>query len=390
VSDAAGVRSECLADQAPALTRRDALRTFAASAAALAGVAPIASCKKRSPNSSSSAGSTPEARTVTLVTSIDAFLLDPIVRAFEAHAQRLPGANAAPPIKVRLATDTEATKAMGLVQSLIARRDDPVADVWWSGEVLGSVSLARAGLLASWQPTESPKDLPGGVWPANHADPLSRWHGHAQRARVIAYSPARVKSPPRSLSDLLDPKLRVGLAQPQFGSTRSHVAGLLSLDAQGARAWLSSLAKTARTYPGNSAVVRAIATGEIDMGLTDSDDVWVGRRQGWDLGVSFAGATLADGPERAFLFPATVGVIAYAPHPDEARLLADFLLSAPVERLLAASESKNYPIRDTLREELAHSTPELRLPLPRAEIAWNDIDAALDEADRMIRELMPV
>lgn len=335
-------------------------------------------------------GPRPPARKVVLATSIDAFLLEPIVRAFEERALASARASGAAPIRIELVTDTEATKAMGLVQRLIAEQDRPATDVWWSGEVLGTVTLARAGLLQSWSPVESAKIHPQGVWPASLRDAQSRWFGHAQRARVIAFNPARVASPPRSLGSLLASGLRVGIAQPQFGSTRSHIAGLLSMDASGTRDWLAALAKSARRYPGNSAVVRAIATGEIDAGLTDSDDVWVGRRQGWDLGVSFATATLGEGPERAFLFPATVAMLANAPHPQEAHMLAEFLLSQDVERILAASESRNYPTLDAFREELAKDTPELRLPLPRADIAWSDIESVVDETDKLIAELMPL
>ena len=75
------------------------------------------------------------------------------------------------------------------------------------------------------------------------------------------------------------------MARPQFGTTRSQMAYLLSSCGEELfRKWLNQLHEGhIRLYDGNSAVVRAVAMGEIDAGLTDSDDVAAGRREKWPV-----------------------------------------------------------------------------------------------------------
>ena len=74
---------------------------------------------------------------VVLYTSVDSNLVQPIVEEFEKETG----------IHARVVGDTEATKTTGLVARLLSERAKPRADVWWSSEPLGTVSLAQAGIL---------------------------------------------------------------------------------------------------------------------------------------------------------------------------------------------------------------------------------------------------
>ena len=66
---------------------------------------------------------------------------------------------------------------------------------------------------------------------------------------------------------------------------------LAELGAEGFRSWAQGLkANGLRLYDGNSSVVRAAANGEIDVGLTDTDDVYSGQKQGWPLAMVQPGA----------------------------------------------------------------------------------------------------
>jgi len=51
-----------------------------------------------------------------------------------------------------------------------------------------------------------------------------------------------------------------------------------------------------------------------------------------------------------FLIPNTVALINKAPHPDEARIFIDYLLSRDVESKLAFSESAQMPVRDGVKK----------------------------------------
>src|SRR3954469_20597625 len=76
---------------------------------------------------------------VVLYTSVDEPIASPIVRDFENQTG----------IRVRLVTDTEASKSVGLAERLRAEKDHPQADVWWSNEIFLTINLADEGLLES-------------------------------------------------------------------------------------------------------------------------------------------------------------------------------------------------------------------------------------------------
>lgn len=300
---------------------------------------------------------------VVLYSSVDDPLLREIIAEFEqAH-----------PIKVRIVGDTEATKTTGLVQRLLAEKDRPRADVWWSNEALGTALLASQGLF---EPSGAPPDLPP-------IDPDLNYHAFAHRARIIAYSTSRITDAaqrPRTLTGLAGPawKGRVGMARPHFGTTRAHMAFLVEAwGPDGFRAWLTAMKDNGlRIYSGNSSVVRAISEGEIDAGLTDSDDVWTGQREGWAIDGVYERAGPAEPsaadpippalaslrPTGALVIPNTVALIKGGPNPGAGRVLIEFVLSPRVELLLAESDSHNTPVRAEVRTLLGPSFDRYAVP----------------------------
>lgn len=322
-----------------------------------------------------------------LYTSADAFLVRQVTDAFTA----------ATGIAVRAVTDSEATKTTGLVTRLMAERASPRAEVWWSSEVMGTVGLARAGVLSRGAPRSLTEEF-SGSWPGGLCDSVGLWWGFAQRARVVVFSTTRVKAQdvPATLEALaaFTAKGRVAIAQPQFGTTRTHLAWVASqrhVETKAGEAGVLDLFRrlrdASRVYPGNSAVVRAVAQGECDVGLTDTDDVWAGLANGWDLGHSF-GVGLAEG--EALLIPNTVGLVSRQHVRSEARSLVDFLCSSQCEKLLANSESRNYPIRAGLREELVGSAKEWAVPADAPAVDWSAVGDVLERADQAISEAFPV
>lgn len=315
---------------------------------------------------------------VVLYSSADDPLVLEITRAFTAKTG----------IRVDCVGDTEATKTTGLVARLEAEKSAPRADVWWSSEVLGSVKLDHAGVL---EPYHSPEvaDATGAVaWPIGMYARNFAWTALAARSRVIAYSTRKLPKPPESLTIrrlLMAPGgLRVGMARPQFGTTRSHIAALVArygIDK------ITNLLKVGRDnglrlYDGNAAVVRAIAQGEIDAGLTDSDDAFAAAREGWPVGYVHEpaepdadGGTLRGiGP---LLLPNSVALVRGGPNPTGGKKLIDFLLSAEGERLIARSESRNAPIRPSLAKEF----PDLAPPAPWI-VDWEEVERAVPDAMR--------
>jgi iron(III) transport system substrate-binding protein len=322
-------------------------------------------------------------RDVVLYTSAD----DEVVRAVTAEFNKNTG------IKVKVVSDTEATKSTGLVQRIIDEHAEARAAVWWSSELVGTMRLATEGVLEPLSP-RSDRDFPSG-WPRELRATDRAWHGFAQRARVLAYNTNRltVESAPKTLRELTAVTWinRVGMPRPQFGTMRTQIAALLAENPrQDVKDFLIGLRNNkVRFYDGNSAVVRALSQGEIDVGLTDTDDVWAAQREKWPVACAFE---TQDDPKDEIkglkslgphMIPNTAGKVRGGPHPQEAIKLLDFLLSSDCERILAFSESKNIPVRENLRDEfskLSETQPAFkRLDIPTP---WQPDSAKLAAAEQ--------
>lgn len=251
--------------------------------------------------------------------------------------------------------DTEATKTTGLASRLCAERDRPRADLFWSSECFRMIELDETGILAplTGAPFDTWMEGRSGQWKGDQGT----WFGFAPRARVLVYSPERLAASdvPKTWFDLADPQWanRLAMADPRFGTTSGHVgairAHLMDVEKGDAyEAWLAGLArnKIAVLISGNAGVVEGVASGEYDLGMTDTDDVWAARAQGLNVALVYPRHTASNEEGGGtLLVPNTVARIAGGPNPEGAQRLAAWLLSEEVEQALAASDSKNIPLR---------------------------------------------
>jgi iron(III) transport system substrate-binding protein len=273
---------------------------------------------------------------ITLYSSVDAGVLKPILDAYTKRTG----------IAVELVSDTEATKTTGLVNRIITEKDNPRADVWWSGEAVGTAQLSRAGTLAPYRSMAAQAAAQASslnTWPltGNRGD----WYGLALRPRVIVYSTRTYSTPeaaPRSIDALAASKKPVAIANPAFGTTRGHLAAIY-LEV-GREDFIKLMSKIDwRVVDGNAAVIRAVANGECDAGLTDYDDYRGGLGNNWPLGCTFPGVT-ADTPMQPVATPGTIALVAGAPHPELAKAFIDEMLSVATEQSLAAGDWNSLPV----------------------------------------------
>ena len=277
-------------------------------------------------------GESPEqaARTVTIYVSTDRVFSEPVLREYARRSG----------IKVNAVYDTEETKSTGLANRLLAETSRPQADVFWSNEPVRTLVLRSRDVLA---PYTSPSAA--GI-PPSLVDPSGYWTGFSARMRVIAYNTKLVKAEeaPASVFDLADPKWagQVAMADPRFGSTSFHVAALYAIAGdQKMDDFFRRLKENGvRVVDGNSVVRDLVARGDVQLGLTDTDDVNVALEDGRPIAMVLPDKDGLGVP----VMPNMVSLIANAPHPDEARRLIDYLLSADVERQLAQSEAVQIPL----------------------------------------------
>jgi iron(III) transport system substrate-binding protein len=274
---------------------------------------------------------------VVLYCSVDQAVAEPIIAEFEKQSG----------IKVRARYDTEASKTVGLVQSIRAQARTPIADVFWSGEIFHTIRLARDGLLMPYHSDATAN------WRASFADPNGCWYGFALRARVIGYNTNRVSAEeaPKSLEDVLDAKWkgRLVIASPAFGTTGGDVASWFAhYGPDRAREILRRLKDNdVRIVSGNSTAVRMIATGQADLCFTDTDDIYAGQRNGWPVAMNL----LDQRRDGVLTIPNTAALIKGGPHPEAARVLLRFLLSEDLERRLVQSDSHNTPLHAAVAQD---------------------------------------
>jgi iron(III) transport system substrate-binding protein len=278
-----------------------------------------------------STGLTKTDNSVVIYTAVDQFISEPVLKTFQEKTG----------IKIKPVYDVEATKTTGLVNRLIAEKQRPKCDVFWNNEVLKSIQLKQEGVLAPYR-SPSAADIP-----SNYKDSQGYWTGFAARARVLVVNTRAVDANacPASILDLTKPhlKAKIGIANPLFGTTATHVAALFAVwgEEKARRYFLDLKANGIKILDGNSVVKDRVGAGEILVGFTDTDDVNVGLKADLPIRPLY--------PDRSgmgtLLIPNTVGLVKGGPHPEAAKRLIDYLLSREVEEKLAFCPSVQMPLR---------------------------------------------
>ena len=208
-------------------------------------------------------------------------------------------------IKVLPVYDNEAAKTVGLVNRLIAEKNNPQCDVFWNNEELRTRQLARDGVVKS-------------NWVA---------FGVRTRRLVVNTNLLPLARAPYDVLALTNKEYfgKVALAYPLFGTTSAHVLALREhLGQIGWENWCRTLAANKPfVVDGNSVVVKMVGKGEALLGLTDSDDVLAGQHDGLPVNSILLG-------QDGFAISNTAAVVANAPHSVAARNLINYLQSPKV------------------------------------------------------------
>lgn len=305
---------------------------------------------------------------VVVYAALDAEFSEPILEDFGRQSG----------IAVRSKFDVESTKTVGLVNAIIQEQQRPRCDVFWNNEILHTLRLQKLGLLEAY-PAEAARGFPA----AYRADD-GTWHGLAARARVLLVNTELVPADnrPDSIEDLVDPqwKGQVGIARPLFGTTATHAAVLMATwGPERAEQFFRQVRENAQVMSGNKQVALAVGRGQLAFGLTDTDDAIIELDQGRPVTIVF--------PDQApdqlgtLFIPNTLCIMRNGPHPESARRLVEFLLSADVERRLAAGASAQFPVNPAV-EDVSRAAPD-------QPVRWMEVDfAAAAEAWETAAELM--
>ncbi|MCB9437548.1 MAG: iron ABC transporter substrate-binding protein [Anaerolineales bacterium] len=155
-----------------------------------------------------------------------------------------------------------------LAIQLLEEGENSPADVFFAQDAGALGLLADHGLL-----TELPSDVLDLVDP-RFQSPDGLWVGVTGRARVVVYNTDSLtpEDLPDSIADFTDPQWsgRIGWA-PTNASFQAFVTALrVTTSDEEAEAWLEGIiANEPLVYANNTAVVEAVATGEIEVGFVN-------------------------------------------------------------------------------------------------------------------------
>ncbi|MEX2554048.1 MAG: iron ABC transporter substrate-binding protein [Actinomycetota bacterium] len=225
------------------------------------------------------------------------------------------------------------------------------ADVFWAQD---------AGALGAVQAKNLFRKLPGsvldGVAEAFRSE-QGNWVGVSGRVRVIAYNPDLVPTAqlPASVDALTGAawKDKVGWA-PSNGSFQLFVTAFRKVKGEdAARSWLQAMkANGAKTYPGNDAIVAAVAAGEIPLGLVNHYYAFEVLAETPDAKVK--DHFLPGGDLGGLVNVSGAGILTTSKNQAAAQRFIEFLLS-PAGQAYFVSETYEYPLAGDV-------APDPRLP----------------------------
>ncbi len=294
---------------------------------------------------------------VVIYSAADREYAKPILAAF---ARRHDGVEVVPQF------DVESTKTVGLVTRIESESQRPRCDVFWNNEIMHTLRLEKAGLLAEIQ-----WDVPA-AWPAAMRSSTGTWLGIAARARVLIVNRELLPADsvrPDSVADLADPQWakKCGVALPLFGTTATHFSVIdQRLGSDQADEFFRAVKDNAMVLAGNKQVAQAVSSGQLAFGLTDTDDALVEMDAG--LPVEIIYPDQEPGQPGTLRIPNTIAVIKGGPHPVAAEALANYLVSEDTEGRLAMGPSGQFPIRP--------GHPQKSRAQTGASVRWMDVDFA--------------
>ena len=247
-------------------------------------------------------------------------------------------------IKIKPVYDSEANKSVGLANRLIAEKNNPIADIYWSGEPLQIERLALSGVLKPYLKVgiELPEYF--SLWDNIY------WIPNSFRQRVFAINTnifTNTNIYPSSVFDLTNKIYygKIAMANPNFGSTLFHFTSLYTkLGKEDFSEFMKNIKKNkVKTYAGNSQVVIQVVNGNSVIGLTDNDDAEREIKKGAPIAMVDTGE----------YFPSGIGIINKKEIKNEQlREFINFIISDEVQAELYSKVPYNYKVSEVLKNKL--------------------------------------
>jgi len=261
-----------------------------------------------------------------------------------------------------------------LAVQILDEGDNSPAGLYVAQDAGALGQLANEGRLAPL-----PEDVLNLVDP-RFRSPDGLWVGVSGRARVAAYNTDQLVEAdlPASVLDLTDERWRgqVGWA-PENGSFQAFITALRVLRGEDvAREWLEGMRDNeVVTFENNGSIVRAVASGEIAIGLVNHYYLYEIEAEEGDLPV--ANHFFPAGDPGSLVNVAGVGIIDGSDQAEQALATIRALLAEPAQRYFA-EETFEYPLAAGV-EPVEGLTPLAEIDSPELDLSdLDDLQGTID------------
>jgi iron(III) transport system substrate-binding protein len=277
-------------------------------------------------------GTRPDAggsQTIVVYVSEDQVFSEPILKDFERETG----------IQVRAVFDTEEAKSTGVMNRLLAEKNNPQADVYWANEPVRADVLRQQGISTPFKPANAQPI------PEQFKDAQGYWTGFSARARILVVNRA-AKTKPAGVLAYVDPKMKgkAVIANPLFGTTTAQLAALFAVwgDQKGKQFLAGLKANQVKLSTSNGESADFVGSGEFEFALVDSDDAVDRMRHGKPIDIVYPDQ--GEGQVGVLLVPNAAALIRGGPNPDGGKKLIEYLVSKETERKLAAADCAQIPL----------------------------------------------
>lgn len=329
----------------------------------------LAGCGSSDESSSGSSEATADAEPLVVYSGREKELVEPLYERFEEASG--------------IELDVRYGESPAMAAQLLEEGERSPADVFYAQDAGAIGSVAQ--LLS-----ELPEELVADV-PEQYRASDARWVGVTGRARTLVHNTEEVDGDdlPASVLDVTDPawKGAVGVA-PTNSSFIAFISAMrMELGDEQARVFLDGLvANDARTYEKNGAIVDAVASGEVRVGLVNH--YYLYEKLGQEPDAPIANHFFEAGDIGNMVNVSAAGILDGTEQRDAAEQLIAFMLDEGQAYIANEAPEQEYPLVET--EDVADSEryQELR---PLAEIDGPDVDLGdlgdeLEPTVRMIQE----
>jgi len=233
-------------------------------------------------------------------------------------------------VEVRYAGSAE------LAAQLLEEGASSPADVFFAQDAGALGAVSKAGLLKVLD--SEVLEQVDAEYRANNGT----WIGVSGRVRVLNYNPERVIDLPTSVFDLADSRYegRVGIA-PANASFQAFITAMRSTEGDAKTlTWLTAMKKNGVVFEKNSAILEAVESGQVDMGLINHY-YWFAKAK--DIGAANMKSKIAQFASQDVGNLRNVAGVGIVSEDPKAKAFVQFLLSAKAQQYFV-DQTFEYPL----------------------------------------------